>query len=460
MANNNLRDIILDILLAIFRDGVYSHTAIHSALEKVQYFSKRDRAFITKVCEGTVERLIELDYIIDKYSTVPVARMKPVIQNILRSGTYQIMYMGSVPDASAVNEAVKLAQSRGFYNLKGFVNGVLRNIARNADNVEYPDRSKEPVRYLSVRYSTPEWLVESWISEFGEYVTVRMLKSFLAERPTTVRLKTSMISRSEILGSLRAQGVTVRRAPYLPYAYNISNYNYMPALDAFMRGWIFPQDVSSMLVGEVADPGQGDYVIDMCAAPGGKSLHIADKMAGFGMIESRDISEEKVRLISENASRADLINIHPVVMDALTFDAASEGKADIVICDVPCSGLGVIGRKPDIKYRVTPSKIQELVELQRRILHNAASYVKPGGILIYSTCTVSRPENQENVEWFTENYPFALESLNPYLPRELWRLTTEKGYLQIMPGIHEADGFFLARMRREDNGLSSGSFLV
>ena len=451
MANNNLREIILDILLAIFRDGVYSHTAIHSALDKVQYFSKRDRAFITKVCEGTVERLIELDYIIDKYSTVPVSRMKPVIQNILRSATYQIRYMDSVPDASAVNEAVRLAQARGFYNLKGFVNGVLRSIARGSESMELPDREVDPIRYLSVRYSMPEWLVERWIREFGEFVTVRMLGSFMEERPTTVRLKTTRISKSTILGSLRGQGVTVKRAPYLPYAYNISNYNYLPALNAFMKGWIYPQDVSSMLVAEAADPKQGDTVIDICAAPGGKSLHIADKMSGFGMVEARDISEEKVKLISENAARSDLINVHPIVMDALTFDAASEGKADIVICDVPCSGLGVIGRKPDIKYRVTPSKIQELVELQRRILHNAASYVKPGGVLIYSTCTVSREENQENVEWFKANYPFRAESLNPYLPRELWRLTTQEGYLQLMPGIHESDGFFLARLRRDND---------
>jgi 16S rRNA (cytosine967-C5)-methyltransferase len=297
----------------------------------------------------------------------------------------------------------------------------------------------------------PEWLVERWIQEFGEFVTVRMLESFMEERPTTVRLKTTRISKSTILGSLRGQGVTVKRAPYLPYAYNISNYNYLPALNAFMKGWIYPQDVSSMLVAEAADPKQGDTVIDVCAAPGGKSLHIADKMLGFGMVEARDISEEKVKLISENAARADLINVHPIVMDALTFDAASEGKADIVICDVPCSGLGVIGRKPDIKYRVTPSKIQELVELQRRILHNAASYVKPGGVLIYSTCTVSREENQENVEWFKANYPFRAESLNPYLPRELWRLTTQEGYLQLMPGIHESDGFFLARLRRDND---------
>ena len=449
MAANNVREIILDILLSVFRDGVYSHNAIHGALEKVQYFSKRDRAFITKVCEGTVERLIELDYIIDKFSSVPVTKMKPVIQNILRSATYQICFMGGVPNSAAINEAVKIAQARWFYGLKAFVNGILRNIDRNASEIEYPSKKSDPVRYYSVRYSMPEWIVEAWLMEFGEFVTVRMLESFLKERPTTVRLKLHAANKKEILASLRSQGVTVSRAPYVNYAYNIAGYNYLPALDAFMKGWIFPQDVSSMLVGECARPNPGDYVIDMCAAPGGKCLHVADMMGGFGMVDARDVSQDKVSLIQENVRRADLINVRASVMDALTFDGASEGRADLVICDVPCSGLGVIGRKPDIKYRITPAKIGELVELQRRILHNAASYVKPGGTLMYSTCTISREENQENVRWFVDNYPFHTESLNPYLPREIWRNSTEEGYLQLMPGIHETDGFFLCRMRRD-----------
>ena len=449
MTNENTREIILDILLSIFKDGVYSHTAIHGALEKYQYLSKRDRAFITKVCEGTVERLLELDYIVDHFSSVPVTKMKPVIQNILRSAVYQIRFMGGVPDASAVDEAVKLAQAKGFYNLKGFVNGVLRSVVRSGDTVEYPNPKTDPVGYLSIVYSTPSWLVNYWFDEFGEDVTAVMLKSFMTERPTTVRFKTSRITKREILTSLRDQGVEVRHASYLPYAYNISGYNYLPALTAFMKGWIFPQDVSSMLVAEIASPKPGDYVIDLCAAPGGKSLHVADKMDGFGMVEARDLSSDKMELISENIRRADLINVKPVMMDALVFDAASEGRADIVLCDLPCSGLGVISRKSDIKYRVTQTNISELVELQRRMLHNAAAYVRPGGILIYSTCTVGHAENQDNVRWFTENYHFTTESLNPYLPRELWRLTTIEGYLQMMPGIHDADGFFIARMRRK-----------
>ena len=418
---DNTREIILRVLNDISENGIYSHMAIRGALDKYGYLPKRDRAFITRVCEGTVERMIELDYIINRFSTIPVSKMKPVIRDTLRSAVYQIRFMDNVPDAAAVNEAVRLTQQKGFYNLKGFVNGVLRSVVRSGDEIPYPDIEVDPVRYYSVKYSMPEWIVRSFRDEFG----------------------------LTIIESLKSQGVKVRRAPYLPYAYIISEYNYLPSLTAFRNGWIFPQDVSSMLVSEVAAPVKGEYVIDMCAAPGGKSLHIADKMGNFGEVEARDLSEDKVALIRENVRRAGIINVKPVQMDALVYDAASEEKADIVLCDLPCSGLGVISRKSDIKYRVTPEKISSLVELQRMILRNAAAYVRPGGRLIFSTCTLGHRENEDNVAWFTQHFPFKTESLNPYLPRALWRLSTENGYLQMIPGVHETDGFFIARMKKK-----------
>ena len=446
----NIREIILDILLAILRDGAYSQHAIHSALEKYQYLTRRDRAFITRVAEGTVERLIELDYIIDSYSQVPVEKMKPVIANILRSAVYQIRFMRSVPDASAVNEAVKLAQSRGFYNLKGFVNGVLRSVSRHPEKAPYPDREKDLAGFLTIAYSTPRWIVETWLETYGDFVTEKMLAALMEPRPTTIRLKTDGITKSEILESLRGQGVYVKPAGCLPYACNVADYSFLPSLEAFRKGWIYPQDLGSMLVGEIADPSEGNVVFDLCAAPGGKSLHAADKMKGTGTVEARDVSPEKVALIQENVARTGLTNVRPKVADALVYDPESEGRADVVLCDLPCSGLGVIGRKPDIKYRVTPERVAELAELQRKILHNAASYVKPGGVLIYSTCTVSARENQENVRWFLDNYSFHLESLDPYLPKELQSLSTKDGMIQLLPGIHPTDGFFIARFRREE----------
>lgn len=445
----NTRDIIQSVLMDVNKNGRYCHIALHRALEEHQYLSKRDRAFITRVCEGTIERMIEIDYIIDQFSTVPVARMKPVIRNIMRSAVYQICFMGGIPDNAAVNEAVMLAQSKGFYSLKGFVNGVLRNISRQKEDIPYPEEKGNVMEYLSVVYSMPRWIVKYWIEACGREVTTLMLKSFMEERPTTVRLKTNQIDKNVILESLKNQDIRVKRAPYFPYAYQVAGYNYLPALEAFKKGWIFPQDVSSMLVAEVADLHQGDYVIDLCAAPGGKSLHAADKLAGYGMVEARDLSEDKMSLIRDNIERADLINIRPVRKDALLMDQASVEKADVVFCDLPCSGLGVIGRKPDIKYKISLQKIEELSQLQRSMLHNAASYVRPGGTLIYSTCTVSPLENENNMRWFEDNYPFRLDSLDPFIPKELKRLTTEQGYLQMIPGVHESDGFFVARFKKD-----------
>jgi 16S rRNA (cytosine967-C5)-methyltransferase len=440
---------ILEILLEIEENGQQSHHALRNALSKYQFLPKQDRAFITRVCEGTLEYRIQIDYILNFFSKVTVDKMKPVIREILRSAVYQLKYMDGVPDRAVCDEAVKLAQKKGFYNLKAFVNGVLRTIARQMDEVEYPSREKNLVGYLSIRYSMPETLVIRWLNEYGEEITEKILADFLTEKPTTVRCRTYRYDQKEIYKSLIEQGVEVTQAPYLPYAYQISRFNHIYALDAFVQGKIQVQDVSSMLVAEVANPQKSDYVIDMCAAPGGKSLHVGDKMEGYGTVEARDLTQFKIDLIEENIARTSSINVQARVQDATVFDLESEFKADIVLADVPCSGYGVIGKKPEIKYRVTPQKQEEIVILQRTILDRAAHYVKPRGELIFSTCTIAREENEENMMWFLQNYPFKLESLDPYLPKELHSETTALGYLQLLPGVHKCDGFFIAKFRRK-----------
>lgn len=444
----NTRAMILDILLEI-DEGEHSHIAIRNALSKYQFLPKQERAFITRVCEGTLEYRIQIDYIIDAFSKTPVDKMKPVIREILRSAVYQLKYMDSVPDSAVCNEAVKLAQKKGFYNLKSFVNGVLRSIAREMDHVEYPKREDDVVKYLSVTYSMPENLVERWLADYGEEKTELMLADFLKEKPLNVRCRTYLYSQENIKKSLEDQGVEVKQAPYLPYAYEISGFNHILALDAFVEGKIQVQDVSSMLVAEIADPQKGDYVIDMCAAPGGKSLHLGDKMEGYGTVDARDLTQYKVSMIEENIRRTNSINVQAKVQDATLFDVESECKANIVLADVPCSGYGVIGKKPEIKYRVTPQKQEEIVILQRVILKRAAEYVKPRGALIFSTCTIAKEENEENMMWFLNNFPFKLESLDPYLPEELHSETTALGYLQLLPGVHKTDGFFMAKFRRK-----------
>ena len=444
----NPREMILEILLQI-EEGEHSHIAIRSALSKHQFLPRQERAFITRVCEGTLEYRIQIDYILDSFSKVTVDKMKPPIREILRSAVYQLRYMDSVPDSAVCNEAVKLTQRKGFYNLKPFVNGVLRTIAREMDQVKFPSREENLVRSLSVEYSMPEQLVERWLEAYGEEITEKILKDFLEEKPLTVRCRTYLNSQEAIVKSLTDQGVKVEPAPYLPYACHISGFDHILALDAFINGKILVQDVSSMLVAEAADPQKGDYVIDVCAAPGGKSLHVGDKMEGFGTVDARDVSQYKVNLIEENIRRTNSINVQAKVQDATIFDQESELLADIVLADVPCSGYGVIGKKPDIKYRVTPQKQEEIVILQRTILDRAANYVKPRGTLIFSTCTIAKEENEENMMWFLQNYPFKLESLDPCLPEELHSETTALGYLQLLPGVHKTDGFFIAKFRRK-----------
>ena len=444
------RELILNILLEVNKDGEYSHIAIRKTLERYQYLPKQERSFITKVCEGTIEYMLQLDYIIEQFSSVKIAKMKPLVREILRSSVYQMKYMDRVPESAICNEAVKLTQKRGFYSLKGFVNGILRNIARGMDSIKYPP-IEQPILYLSIKYSMPSWIVEEWVYRFGFESTESILADFLLERPTTIRCMQYRIDKELTIKQLEKEGVTVERAPYLNDAYYISNYNYITALTAFQAGSIAIQDLSSMLVGRVAAPKKGDYIIDMCAAPGGKSVHVADMMGGYGEVEARDLTEYKVALIEENIKRTNLINAVAKCQDATVFDGESVNQADIVLCDVPCSGLGVIAKKPDIKYKTSKAKIEELVVLQRKILNNAATYVKEGGTLIYSTCTISKEENEENIEWFTNNYPYELENIDSHLCEELRSETTEKGYLQLLPGVHKTDGFFVAKLRRRVN---------
>ena len=450
MANEfDARAVALEILMEITQQKEYSHLVIRNALDKIQYVPKQERAFINRLVEGTLEYQIRIDYILNQYSSVKVSKMKPVIRNILRTGVYQLLFMDSVPDSAACNEAVKLAQKKGFYSLKGFVNGVLRNISREKYAIKYPDRKENPAEYLSVYFSMPLWLVQRWLAEHGEDVTEIMLRDSLAEKPTTIRCQEYRMNPEMTISSLQDQGVKVEKAPFVKSAYYISEYNHLAGLKSFIMGRFVVQDVSSMLVAQAAAPKKGDYVIDLCAAPGGKSLHAADIMEGTGTVEARDLTDYKVGLIQENIERLQVKNVKAVRKDATILDKEMVGKADVVLADVPCSGLGVISKKTDIKYRMDPDQIQELVILQRRILHNASSYVKPGGTLIYSTCTVTPEENIENVRWFTENYPFELDSLNPYISEDLHNASTCDGHLQLLPGMKDTDGFFLARLKRK-----------
>lgn len=428
----NTRELVLEMLIEIIEKNQYSHLVLRDVLDKYQYLSKQERAFMTRLTEGTLEHLIELDYIIDSFSKTKVRKMKPMIRSILRMSVYQIKYMDSVPDSAVCNEAVKLAKRHGFGQLSGFVNGVLRNISRNISDVRYPDQ-KDMVRFLEVKYSMPQWIVKQWINDYGMEKTEQILKGFDRENPLSIRTNTLKCTPEELRDKLKAEGVTVEPVKDLDYAFYISGFDYLNGLQSFEDGLFYVQDVSSMMAAELAAPEENDYVIDVCAAPGGKSTHLAEKLKGTGMVEARDLTDYKVDLIRDNIDRHELHNMKAVLMDATSYDEASVNKADVLICDLPCSGLGVLGRKTDIRYKISPEQEKELMELQRQILDTVHQYVKPGGTLVYSTCTIDKMENEDNVRWFADKYKdFVL-----------------KEERQLLPGQFGGDGFFLAKFIRE-----------
>ena len=473
----NEREIVLEVLLEITEKGQFSHIILRDVLWKYQYLEKRERAFITRVTEGTLEHMIEIDYILDRFSKVKVKKMKPVIRAILRSAVYQLKYMDSVPDSAVCNEAVKLAVRKGFSGLKGYVNGVLRSVARGIDSVQYP---KEKMEELSVRYSCPEWVLDLWSGSYDIEVIEMMLRDFQKEKPVTIRCCLNRTTPDELKKRLEAEGVKAEIHPYLPYAFQISGYDHLNDLETFQDGLFVVQDISSMLVAEIAAPSAGAQVLDVCAAPGGKALHVAEKLflaeavcgdaacagnksgggaaAGCGIedqmppghVEARDLTELKVDLIRENIERTGLTNITAVCRDASVPDETAAESADIVIADLPCSGLGVIGKKPDLRYKASPDGIDSLVRLQRQILSCAQDYVKPGGTLVYSTCTVNPAENMDNVHWLMEQYPeFILDDIRGKVCPELRDSVMENGCIQLLPGVHKSDGFFIARLVRK-----------
>ena len=298
----------------------------------------------------------------------------------------------------------------------------------------------------------PQFLVDRLMEVYDKETVESILKAFLCEKPVSVRIKESLSNerKEAIILEMQNAGIEVVKHPYLSYAYELKKAEGLNNIDSFIEGEFTVQDVSSMLVAECAGIRENMTVLDLCAAPGGKSMHIAEKLNGTGKVYSFDVSERKTEYIEENIERLGYHNVEVAVNDGTVFNETLIEKGDVVIADVPCSGIGVIGKKCDIKYRINEEEISNIVSLQKKIMENAWKYVKKGGTLIYSTCTISRDENEEMVKWLTQNTPLKLESLDAYLPTTLLSDTTKEGYLQLLPGIHECDGFFIARLKRED----------
>lgn len=474
----NIREIVLNILIEYDKEGSKKSGLIKEVLEKYDYLETRDKAFIKRVSEGCIERNIQIDYVIDSFSKVEVKKMQPFIRSLMRMGVYQIMFMNSVPDSAACNEAVKLAQKHKFTGLKGFVNGVLRNISRNKDNIAYPDKAEDGgANYLSVLYSVPKWLCKMWLDEYGFDRTENILKFFLEPRPTVIRCAEPKHAEgdsspkkknqedgdsgfkyvSELKKELENAGVVVKENPILPYALELEKTDNIKYLPGFAEGRFAVQDVSSMLVTEIAAPLKGQTVIDVCAAPGGKSMHAAQAVGEEGKVFSRDVSAAKKELIADNAARLGLDNITIEITDARIHDENMKENADVLYLDVPCSGLGIIGRKNDIKQNIRKEKLSDLTKLQWDIVKACWDYVKVGGTLMYSTCTVNKDENENMVKRICEEFPFEPVDITKQLPEYILdndkyniKDTAKKGYIQLLPGEFGTDGFFIAKLKRID----------
>ncbi len=457
------RELCLDILLSVFRGEEHSHILIKGVLDKYDDWEGSRKAFLKKLTMGVLERKVELDYVISQFSTVPVSKMKPVIRTILEMGVYQILYMDRVYDTKACNLCVELAKKRGFVKLAGFVNGILRNVERKKDLIVYPEKEKDPVLYLSVTCSVPKWIVKEMVNQYGVKRAETMFAEGLKEAPIRIHLKSGLSEekKQELIRSWEDAGIQVKECSFLPDAYTLKNAESISNLPGFEEGYFNVQDFSSQLVGFLAPVSAGDIIMDVCAAPGGKSIYLAEKLFKIetelpegdkenksGRIYAYDISGSKVGKILENAERMQLFNINCEVHDASEINEDMKEKADFLLADVPCSGLGVIGRKPDLKYRLKEQDLKDIVELQKKIVSASVQSVKPGGYFMYSTCTVNQGENIEMVRWMCENLP--LEEV-PFegMPEELKDSLVSEGCLQLLAGEHECDGFFIAVLRRK-----------
>lgn len=447
MIQINPREIAAEALMEIMTEEAYNTMTLRRLLRQNGAMSRQDRAFVTEIVNGTLRNLIYIDHVLNTFSKTKTEKMKPWLLAVLRSAVYQ-MYFMDVPDSAACNEAVKLAGARGYAFLKGFVNGVLRTAAKKKNEIPLPE--KGTAEYLSVAYSHPLWLVRMWVAYYG-YEETEAICAYDNQSPdVTIRVNTLKTNKADLKQMLEKAGVEVKEGHVSEYALHLTKTADLSRLEAFQKGLFHVQDESSQLAVKVLDPRKGESILDMCAAPGGKSFTTAETMENEGRLLSCDIYEHKIELMEEGAERLGIGIMECSVKDGAEAEEERE-LFDRVLVDAPCSGLGLMRKKPDIRLKKDGNEIDSLTGIQRKILENAAGHVKKGGVLVYSTCTLCRKENEKNLEWFLQNHPdFAAEDITKFLPED-WKVeAAEKGYLTLLPHKTGTDGFFISRMRRKD----------
>lgn len=410
----------------------------------------RDAALASAIFYGVLERRLTLDYDIGQFSRTPVPKLDPQVREILRIGAYQILYLEKVPPSAAVNVAVELAKQNKAVKASGFINAVLRNLVRNREKLHLPKESANPLRFLSLQYSCPEWLISLWQRAYGVSCTRALLDSLATHPPIYIRLNNTKGGEEYLLRRLMEENVKAETVTWLPGAVKLQASGSVAKLSAFREGLFHVQDLSSQLCAALLGAQPGERVIDVCSAPGGKAFTIAERMEDQGEVLAFDQYKGKVRLIREGAQRLGLTCIHPQLRDALAPEQAL-APADRMLCDAPCSGLGIIRRKPEIRYK-SPSALDSLPDLQYRILSKTSALVKGGGTLLYSTCTLCPAENGEVAARFLKEHPdFTPKPLD--LPQGMPRAVKEPEHeITLMPQVHGTDGFFVACFQRRTDG--------
>lgn len=440
----NARAIALNILNEIYQEKAYANISLSRHLTK-NSLSDQDRRFITELVYGTVKAGDTLLWILKKFINRPLGKIEPVIVNILRLGIYQIVFMDKIPSSAACNEAVNLAKKFSNPGSAKFVNGILRNLIRQPEKYTMPTGNK--AAEISVREQHPLWLVKKFIHTFGSEAALALCRFNNTNAPLVLRTNTLKITRKELINELNDSGCEVNSSDLTPEGIVCSKHPALNTLKPLQNGLAQVQDESSMLVAHVLDPKPGDFIIDTCSAPGGKTTHIAALMNNTGTVIAGDIYEHKLKIINENAARLGIDIIETQLLDARQIGDLYPQKADKILVDAPCSGLGVLRRKPDSRWNKTEELLYELPPLQLEILHSAAKAVKIGGVLVYSTCTIMPEENQNVIDAFLAAQPnFVLDDVHKYLP---FKHKSKNRTLQLMPHVDHTDGFFIARLIRK-----------
>jgi 16S rRNA (cytosine967-C5)-methyltransferase len=440
MQRKNVREAALEIIDAVEKNQSYSNLLLNQVIQKNK-IEGPDVGLLTEITYGTLQRKYTLDFYLKPFLK---KKVEPWVQNLLRLSLYQMVYLDKIPDRAVIYESVEIAKRRSHRGISGMVNGILRSIQRNG----LPSLAdiKDDVERLSIETSHPRWLVERWIEQFGLERTKEMCEINLLAPVQTARVNVTKTNREDVIQQLEKEGYIVQESPVLSEAIRSLKGNLVHS-ECFKKGFITIQDESSMIVADVLQIELNQSILDCCAAPGGKTTHIAEKLNGSGNVVALDLHEHKAKLIKENADRLGLHNIETIVMDSRKMgEHYQKGSFDRVLVDAPCSGLGVIRRKPDIKYVKTIHDIQALQNIQHAIIDEAAGLVKIGGLLVYSTCTVDKDENEGTVKYFLETYP-SFEAYPLDVP-PIIKQFVQHNMVQIFPQDFGGDGFFIACFRK------------